>query len=73
MLQVSKNSIFCLFVTRKLFGYHEHLKTQFFAYLLALPAGRPCLRLRIRLALTVGLAVNGAELMGKEVAVGFSR
>ena len=47
-------------------------KTQFLACLLALLAGSSCFRLVIGLiGLTVGLAIDGAELMGGEVAVGF--
>ena len=46
-------------------------KTQFFARLLALPAGRPCFRLR-GVGLTVDLAIGRAELIDRKVAVGFS-
>ena len=73
MSRASKNSIPCLFVIRELFKCHEHLKTQFLARLLAPTAGWPHFRLRVRLGLTVGLAIDEAELMGREIAVGFSR
>ena len=46
-------------------------KTQFFACLLAPPAGWPCFHWRVRLDLTVGLAIGGVELMGGKVANGF--
>ena len=46
-------------------------KTQFFACLLAPPAGWPCFRLSVGLGLTVGLAIGGAELMGGKFAVDF--
>ena len=51
-------------------------KIQFFlTCLLALLAGQPCFRLVVDLTvgLTVGLAIGGAELMGGEVVVGFSK
>ena len=52
----------------------EPVWIHFLACLLALLAGRPRFRLVLALAvgLTVGLAIGGAELMGGEVAVGFS-
>ena len=50
-------------------------QAQFLARLLALLAGRPCYRLVLGLpvGLTVGLAIDGAELMSGEVVVDFSR
>ena len=42
----------------------------FLAHLLALLAGQPCFRLEVDF--TIGLAIGKVELMGGEVAVGFS-
>ena len=51
----------------------EHLKTQFFACLLALLAGQPRFRLLIGLiSLTVGLLIGKAEFIGEKVSIGFS-
>ena len=47
------------------------LKTQFFAYLLALLAGRSHLSLVIVLSLNVSLAIGRAELIDRKVAVSF--
>ena len=51
----------------------QAFKTQFLAFLLALLVNQPRFRLVVGLVgLTIGLAIDGAELIGKEVAVGFS-
>ena len=48
-------------------------KTQFLAYLLALLAGRPRFYLVLSMVgLIVGLAIGGAESIGRKVAIGFS-
>ena len=52
--------------------YHEHLNSIFFAYFLVLLAGWPCFHLVV-IGLTIGLAISGAKLMGKKVAIGFSK
>ena len=59
-------------IISELFKCHKYLKTQFFAYLLILLAGGPCLCLMLGLDLTVSLAISRAELMGKKVAIIFS-
>ena len=53
----------------------EPVRAQCLAHLLALLAGRPCFCLMIVLAigLTIGLAIDGAELIGEKIAVSFSK
>ena len=61
-------------ITSKLFRCQKYLKTQFLAHLLACLIGRLCFYLVISLiGLIIGLAIAGAESIGKEVAVGFSK
>ena len=74
MSQVSKTSFFAYFnYNKRIAQMSQASKTQFLAYLLALLAGQPRFCLVISLVgLIVGLAISKAELIGGEVAVGFS-
>ena len=57
-------------IMSELFGYYKHLKTRFlFACWLPLLASR--LYFRLVMGLTVGVAIDGAKLIGKKVVIGF--
>ena len=59
-------------IINELLRYHKHLKTKFLACLLILLAGWPRFYLFIDLvSLTLGLPIDGVELMGRKVAIGF--
>ena len=61
-------------IISELFRFYKHLKTQFFAYLLTLLVAQLCFCLIMGLiGLIVGLAIGRAELINREISVGFSR